>query len=129
MPFIQGPMKSMLRISLFTTALAMAILPALRAADEASPPAAGDKNPEQRPPGGRREAMRNRLQHLSETLNLAPEQKDQIRAIFKEHAPQIQAIRNDEARARRSPRQNAGAQAGPADENPCGFDAGAADEI
>ena len=93
-------MKSILRIGLLTTTLATALLPALRAADEAPPPAAGDKNPAPPPPGWRRGAMRNRLQHLSETLNLTQEQQDQVAAILKDHAAQIQGLRDDEARSR-----------------------------
>ena len=97
-------MKSMLSIGLLTTALAAALLPALRAADETPPPAAGDRNPAPPPHGWRRGAMRDRLRHLSETLNLTPEQKDQIAAIFKDHAPQIQGLRDDEARSREDQR-------------------------
>jgi len=93
-------MKSVLRIGFFTTALAAALLPGLRAADQTPPPAAGDQNPAPAPPRWRRGAMRNRLQHLGETLNLTQEQKDQITAIWKEHTPQLQGLRDDEARAR-----------------------------
>ena len=101
-------MKSMLSIGLLTTALAAALLPALRAADETPPPAAGERNPAPPRHGWRRGAMRDRLRHLSETLNLTPEQKDQVVAIVKDHAPQIQGLRDDEASAREERRAKLG---------------------
>ena len=93
-------MKTFLRFGLLTTVLATALLPALRASDETPPPAAGDRNPAPRPLRWRRAAMRHHFQHLSQTLNLSPEQKAQVKAIFRDHAPQIQDLRDDEARSR-----------------------------
>lgn len=95
-------MKSRLQIALLTTMLAVAALPAARAVDEtqpAPPPTGGAKGPEARPWRGPR-GPRERLQRMSEALNLTQEQKDRVAAIFKENAPQIQAIMSDEARAR-----------------------------
>jgi protein CpxP len=95
-------MKSMLQIALLTTVFAVAALPAARAVDEtqpAPPPAGGEKSPEARPRRGPHGPL-ERLQRMSETLNLTQEQKDQVAAILKENAPQIQAIMNDESLSR-----------------------------
>lgn len=95
-------MKSLLQIALLTTVLAVAALPAARGVDEtqpAPPPASGEKSPEAHPRRGPHGPL-ERLQRMSETLNLTPEQKDQVAAILKENAPQIQAIMNDESLSR-----------------------------
>jgi Spy/CpxP family protein refolding chaperone len=102
-------MKSIFRIATIAAGLAVAALPAVRAADETPPgpppPAApGDRAPDgARPPRWQRDPM-ERLQRMSEVLNLTQEQKDQIAAIIKGNAPQRQAIMKEAAAAQEAQR-------------------------
>ncbi|MDD2763255.1 MAG: Spy/CpxP family protein refolding chaperone [Opitutaceae bacterium] len=89
-------MKSMFRTALLAAGLAVAALPSVRAADSPAAPAAGDQTPAPRWQHGPGE----RLQRLGEVLNLTPEQKDQVAAIFKADGPQGRAIMNDTSLSR-----------------------------
>lgn len=104
-------MKPTLRIGLMAAALAVAALPITRAADETQPPpppgAGADKAAEQHPRRGPR-SPQEQLQRLSDALSLTPQQKDQIGAIYKENAPQRQAIMNDESLSREDRRAKMG---------------------
>jgi Spy/CpxP family protein refolding chaperone len=96
-------MKSMLRIAVIAAGLAVAALPAARAADD-TPPAPGGQNtpgqttrPERRGP---RMDPAERLQRLSEVLNLTDDQKAKIASILKDDQEKGQAIRNDSSLSR-----------------------------
>jgi Spy/CpxP family protein refolding chaperone len=85
----------MSRIALIAAGLAVAAWPAVRAADSAPPPATENNNIAPPPPGAPHGGGRNRLQHLTEVLDLTPAQQDQVAAIYQAAGPQRQAIMNE----------------------------------
>ncbi|MFA5056758.1 MAG: hypothetical protein WC485_01480 [Opitutaceae bacterium] len=89
----------MFKTAFLAAGLAVAALPSMQAADSSTPPAPGDQNSAQPAPRWQH-GPKERLQHLGEVLALTPEQKDQVAAIFKADAPQVQAIMNDTSLSR-----------------------------
>ena len=98
-------MNPMLRKTLLAAGLAGAFLTAVRAADGPPPAATGDigtpppaQNQPMEPHGGRG----NRLQELTQTLELTPAQQEQVAAILKSSATQRQELMKQEAADRRA---------------------------
>jgi len=98
-------MKPSLRIAVIAAGLVAAAWPALRAADEISPPpppptAPGAAGGEQGPGPRQRRSPRNPVEQaefLKQTLGLTPEQFDQVLAIYEDEAVQRQAIMSDDS--------------------------------
>ncbi len=97
-------MKNYARISLAASGLALAALPALRAADEPapqSPPAAGAPDTAARPErAGRRGRWMDpaeRLRHLTDVLGLTDDQQAKMKAIFKDEVEKRRDIMDDAA--------------------------------
>jgi periplasmic protein CpxP/Spy len=96
-------MKSMLGIAVIAAGLAVAALPAVRAADDTPSTTGGQNTPGQTTrPEWRRPRMdpAERLQRLSEVLNLTDDQKVQIAPMLKDDQEKGQAIRNDPSLSR-----------------------------
>jgi len=102
-------MKTILRLAMLATGLALAASPALRAAVEAQPqpppPAPGAPAPDAAQPNqpgwrGRRMDPGQRLQHLTEALGLSEDQQAKIKAIFKEEVEKRRAIMDDTSLSR-----------------------------
>ncbi len=94
----------MLRTTLLAAGLAGAFLAAVRA-DGTAPAASGDPGappPAQNQPMGLHGGRGNRLQELTQTLELTPAQQEQVAAIFKSSATQRQELMKEEAADRRA---------------------------
>ena len=88
-------------LALAGVAVALSILPLVRAADTNQPPP--PPQPPQLPPAGgvgRFGAMRERMQDLAKELNLTDEQKQKLQAIIREQMEKLQGLRQDNSLSR-----------------------------
>jgi Spy/CpxP family protein refolding chaperone len=86
-------MKSMLRIAVIAAGLAVAALPAARAADETQPtppPAGGGQRGERRE---RRQEMMGK--EMAEKLGLSQDQQDKIKVVREKTQADVKAVRDD----------------------------------
>jgi periplasmic protein CpxP/Spy len=96
-------MKAMFRILMLAAGIAVAALPAARAADE-NPPAPDTPNADQpaaRPERrGRRMDPARMLGRLKTELNLTDDQTAKVKTIFEDQRAKMQALRGDESLSR-----------------------------
>ncbi len=96
-------MKTMRTLILLAAGMALAALPAVRAADETPPPPPGpnavtpDNAPDHRGP---RMGPGQRLQHMTEALGLTEDQQAKVKAIVEQEMPKRRAIREDSSLGR-----------------------------
>jgi Spy/CpxP family protein refolding chaperone len=79
----------------------------------ANEPAAQAADPKHEHGPGPRHHMENPLEHLSDSLNLTPEQKAKVQPIIDQAKPQIAAIHQEAMEKMRAIMENAGAQIRP----------------
>ena len=98
-------MNVFIRIAMVLAGFALAALPAVQAADETQPPPPAPGGPNAAQPDrpgwhGRRMDPAQRLQHLSEVLNLTDDQKTRIAPMLKDQQAKMQALGSDDSLSR-----------------------------